>query len=66
MYAKEKVLLPPFILDVNCESVGRYMIKRYISRSGLFGCMPAEAPQPDEMQGPKELVKKLRKARVTP
>ena len=65
IYSKEKILLPPFILDVNCESVGMYMIQKYISRARLFSCGAADAPNASDMQGPKDLVRKASQSKGT-
>jgi hypothetical protein len=63
IYSKNKILLSPCILDKNCITVGKYVIKKYIAKAGLFSCNASDAPQVTDMQGPKDLIKKAEKSK---
>ena len=65
VYAKVKTALSPSILDKNGKNVGEYLIRRYISKEGLFNCTAQDIPHPNSVTGDKDLVSKATKSKGT-
>jgi hypothetical protein len=62
VYRKDPLVLPMSILDQHCESVGAYLIQRYVNKNSL---LPTSFPLPTEIDGPKELVDRAKKSKGT-
>jgi hypothetical protein len=56
VYAKDVIVLSPSILDEECQSVGEFLLKRFVAKQGMFGTSEKDIPSKDTITGPKELV----------
>lgn len=63
MYDKKKSILPQSILYDNCTDVGKYMLMKYLAKEGLFGCTSEDVPDCNTLNGPKELIAKVKKSK---
>ncbi|CAG2250909.1 unnamed protein product [Mytilus edulis] len=65
VYSHPTVVLPEAILDANTKDVGQYLIWKYISTQGLFNLSKDDCPDVEKIDGPKEIIRKLKTSKGT-
>ena len=65
VYAKEIVPLDPIILDSVSAPAGLYLLQRSACKLGLLGLTEDDIPEPENMTGPKHLIKKVASSKST-
>ena len=65
MYEPQQRCLQDAILDRNTYAVGQFLIKKYMSNQQLFGLVKNDCPNVNEIEGPKEVLRKARAAKGT-
>ena len=65
VYAGTKTVLPVSILNRNCTSVGTYLISKYVAKLGLFNCSACDIPSQETLEGPKDLLDKVKRSKGT-
>ena len=63
MYEARPDLLPESILDRSSNEAGQYLIRKFVSLNKLFGFDKTNAPNVNEISGPKTLVQKVKQAK---
>lgn len=63
VYSKEKTVLPLDILDSSSADVGRFLVKRYISKNGLLQCNESDIPDVDQLDGDKDLIGRVKRSK---
>ena len=65
VYQKSPQPLSECILDARTEETGKYLIKRYICKMKLGGTDPSDCPDLKDIQGPADLIQKLKSSKGT-
>ena len=65
MYQKNPQPLSLCILDSETEQIGNYLIKKYICNSKLGGTDSSDCPDIKDIQGPLELIQKVKMSKGT-
>ena len=60
VYESKQGELQEAVLDKNTYSLGKFLIKRYAVSQGLFGHKRSDCPDINEVEGPKELLRKAK------
>lgn len=63
VYASKNTMLSDIVLDRNTWDVGKFLIRHYVCKVGLFGLGPSDCPAIAEDLGPKALVNRVRKSK---
>jgi hypothetical protein len=63
MYEARPDLLPESILDRSSNEAGQYLIRKFVSLNKLFSFDKTDAPNVNEISGPKTLVQKVKQAK---
>ena len=65
VYVKETLSLDPVVMDSERAPEGLYLLQQSACNLGLLELTPADAPQPEKVEGPQHLIKKGAKSEAT-
>ncbi|WAR09221.1 hypothetical protein MAR_019179 [Mya arenaria] len=60
VYDQRRPVISPTILDTNTEKIGHFLIKKFEVQPNMFGSTKAVIPELNKVEGPAELVQKLK------
>jgi hypothetical protein len=60
MYEARPDLLPESILDRPSNEAGHYLVRKFVSLNKLFGFDKTDAPNVNEISGPKTLAQQVK------
>jgi hypothetical protein len=63
MYEARPDLLPESILDRSSNKAGQYLLRKFVSLYNLVGFDKTDAPNVNEITGPKPLAQKVKQAK---
>ena len=63
VYSTPHILLPASILDINSNSIGEYLLYRYLVREKMFGTSSADFPSFEKLSGSAELLGRAKRSK---
>ena len=63
VYSSRKCMLSSSILNKHTHDVARFLMMRYLSIEGLFGCTASDVPDIANLAGPQDLISKAKRSK---